>query len=328
MSKKSKIKTIALATLLLASSCSTIRTARYKLETKYSPNYSQEFSISETGSFNFKNDYSDEKILLLLHGWGGGIEDFMNPEDPKSQFKIADSIFNGRVLRGEYPSNYSSEHIFESFSDELEAYIQNYEYQTQGIKPEIVIAAHSYGGILGRHLAKEFPEYVTEVAFIGTPHDGLDAGWFQNLISRNYKKNIDEILVSDGKKLNSERHDSIEDLLKKTDFLESFNQNNESLETLYHFYIIKSTNNNSLLIPGPDDSLVSIKSAYPEELLQNGQFETVRFGSIVEFMGKEDHNTALENEEIMSRIFMDLKINNNEQYIIAPKYKDIEKIKF
>jgi hypothetical protein len=52
------------------------------------------------------------------------------------------------------------------------------------------------------------------------------------------------------------------------------NSKTDSLNVIYNFYVFISKKNNPL-VPGKDDGLIPIYSAYPYEDIKNGNFENV-----------------------------------------------------
>jgi pimeloyl-ACP methyl ester carboxylesterase len=285
--------------------------------------YRDVVSITPSGDFKIEEAGPGDDVLLLLHGFGTGEGVWGTREDRNSPLCIADEVFDGRVLVANYPSTESIDAIAIGLIAELE----KLERKCGGKPPKITVFAHSLGGEVARCMVRKKPELFREVALVSAPNTGLHFGIMTGYIFKYYYKHYEELMLRHGVCPRRENQDdfrtSMDDLHPGCDFMKEINAQREPfsvpLDVTYHFFVFCRTIPNNVFIPGKDDSLISPGSAYPYAFIKRGEFEHVRFGTVVCFRGDVNHYTLIYNPGIVRTILDTLKSDSESYASSDPK---------
>jgi hypothetical protein len=332
---KKKTKALALAGILTVSTltnnnCSSLikNTLNSFEDGKEMINFVKKvYSKENPGSFkiilseDFYKKINSEKIdrlLLFVHGFGSSYKKFGDEKEENSPLNLANKIYNGNVMLFDYSSNKKIPEIAKELISELEKISLNFKNEF----PKIDVVAHSMGGDVIRYAVRMKPEYFQVVNFIASPLSGINFGKFNKTLIKSYP----EILELEKREISN----NIEDLFVNSEMFKELNSKTDSLNVIYNFYVFISKKNNPL-VPGKDDGLIPIYSAYPYEDIKNGNFENVKIGNVLFFEGDVNHSSSLYNPSIMESILYfskNLDINNffyNPNNLVKPE--EIPKIK-
>ncbi|NMB66671.1 alpha/beta hydrolase [Candidatus Woesearchaeota archaeon] len=254
-------------------------------------------------------------LLLLVHGFGSSYKKFGDKDDEDSPLNIAYKIFDGNVILADYPSNKKVSEIAYSLLSDLEKISLEYNNQL----PKLHVLAHSMGGDVIRYMVRTKPEYFSVVDIVASPLSGINFGKFNKTLLKTYP----EILELERREI----ADNITDLFQGSEMFKELNTKTEPLDVTYNFYVFLSKKNNPI-VPGKDDNLIPIYSAYPYEEIINGNFEDVRIGNVLCFEGDVTHSSSLYNPSIFGSILYFSKKLDKSQNIKnnLPKLDDIPTI--
>ena len=332
--KVRKVKAITLAGILagstaLNSSCSTLlKTTLNSLEEGRNAisfvkkvyekeDFNSEIIFLNKEEFDKKMEENQIKdLLLLIHGYGSSYKKFGEVNEEDSPLNIADKVFDGNVLLANYSSNRTVREIALSLLSELEKISLNYKNKF----PRMHVLAHSMGGDVARYMVRLKPEYFKVVNFLASPLSGINFGKFNSSLIKTYP----ELLELE----KGEFADNIVDLFQGSEMFKELNKPTEPLDVTYNFYAFLSKKNNPL-IPGKDDGLVPVYSAYPYKEISEENFENVKIGNVLFFEGDTDHSSSVYNPSIIGSILyfsksLDEKIDLREN---LPRIDEISKIK-
>jgi hypothetical protein len=330
---KRKTKALTLAGVLTASiltnnSCSTLlkntlnsfqegRDAITFVKNVYTKNKESFTKIILPDNFNEKVKEGKVKdLLLLIHGFGSSYKKFGNKEDEDSPLNIADKIFDGNVILADYSSNKKVSEIAYSLLSDLE----KISLECDNKLPRLHVLAHSMGGDVIRYMVRVRPEYFSVVDIVASPLTGINFGKFNKTLLKTYP----EILELERKEIT----DNINDLFQGSEMFKELNTKTNPLDVIYNFYVFISKKNNPL-VPGKDDNLIPVYSAYPYEDIINGNFEDVKIGNVLCFEGDVTHSSSLYNSSIFGSILYFSKNLDKNQDIKnnLPKIDNIPTIK-
>jgi len=257
-----------------------------------------------------------KELLLLVHGFGSSYEKFGKEDDEDSPLNIANKIFDGNVILADYPSNKKVPEIAYNLLSQLEKISLNSENKL----PKLHVLAHSMGGDVIRYMVRAKPEYFSVVDLVASPLSGVDFGKFNSSVLKAYP----EILELERKEI----ADNIEDLFKGSEMFKELNTATKPLDVTYNFYVFISKKNNPI-VPGKDDGLIPVYSAYPYEDIINKNFEDVKIGNVLCFEGDITHSSSLYNPSIFGSILYFSKKLDKTQDIknSLPRIEEIPTIK-
>jgi hypothetical protein len=232
-------------------------------------------------------------------------------EETASRLSVMKEVYDNRVLIAGYPSNAGLDTIFPNFEKSLLDFINNYMEKNNGKKPRFFTLGHSMGVELSREFSRKNPGYIAHAGLWAGENDGLNMGPFTDFVREAYPKHLERILIEKGMPHTKENYQNIDDLIRGSSFLNELNTPTEPSDVEYNFYAVISKNDNPL-IPGEDDGVVSIESAYPFQLIKDKKFENVRIGDAIIFTGDVDHFSTT-NLFILRTILTSLK-SEKESY--------------
>ncbi len=277
----------------------------------------EDFGIAE------KKDESPEKpILFFIYGWGGSLDILLNEgkNEGFSKVDVMREVFENRMIMADYPSNLGIEPAFLGLENPFLEFVKTYSENNSGKKPKIILVGNSFGSQIARLFARKYSSYFEKAGFIAGLNDGLNLGVWTDFVRERFPKYMREVLLEDGKEATTGDYQSIRDILSGSDFFKKINTPTEKLNLEYNFYAFVSKKD-SWIIPGEDDNLTGLDSAYPMRLIREKKFENVDVGSVMVFKGDVDH-FSMNNLEILREIMESLK-SNNESFsyteIIVPK---------
>ena len=260
----------------------------------YCVNNDKDFFIRVPENFYSRMNGEDE-ILLMIHGFGSSADDLGSMDDPNSPVRVAADEFDGKILIANYPSKYTIQDV----SERLLSVLEDVRSKYPGEFPRMYVLGHSMGGEVARYMARSRPEYFRNVGLAGAPSEGVDFGAFTSYVSKNYPWLLD--LETKGERT------CIDDLFRGSDFFRKINTPTKPLDISYSFFAFVNDIDDNRIIPGPDDALVPLFSAYPYDMIRQKKFEDVQIDDLVIFEGDVNHHTFLFNPEIMRYMLRALK---------------------
>lgn len=272
------------------------RFAAHFFGSKYQRNIDKDFYITMPESLYSGLD-SDSRILLMIHGFGSSADDLGVTGDPNSPVAIASREYDGNILVANYPSRYTIEDISNTLMSKLEKIMSDFP----GRFPRIDVLGHSMGGEVARYMVREKPEYFRNVALVAAPSEGVDFGVFTSYVAKNYSWILD---------MNQDKRTCLDDLFRGSDFYDGcdgINKPTKLLDISYSFFAFVSTKYDNKFIPGEDDALVPLLSAYPYDQIRRGRFENVQIKDLVIFKGDVNHHTLLFNPYVVEYMLDCLK---------------------
>jgi hypothetical protein len=132
---------------------------------------------------------SDEKILLLIHGWGGSPEstwwDFLYAVENKTNDAAYLNEHYSKTVTFGYNSALHIKSNGELLANELKKLNKG--------RKNIDIVAHSMGGLVARVAIEKYgcDKYVRKVITLGTPHKGSPLGAYRNWLLAEKEKDLE-----------------------------------------------------------------------------------------------------------------------------------------
>jgi hypothetical protein len=318
-------KTAAIASLSLAlAGCSTLEKAVfnsnlgkegvYIVQYQYMSNFGKTGRI-ETYNLSQKDAFPEKPILFFLHGWSGNLDEYANKEIGTSRLDVMNDVFENRVIMADYSSAKGIDQIFSELDSSFDNFMDEYAENNSGNKPKLIIAGHSLGTQLTRLFVRNHVSDFNKAGLIAGVNEGFDLGMLNSSFKKIAPKYLEKI---SGKELTEEDSQSINDLMKGSDFFRRINTPTSPIDTQYNFYIFSSKKDN-FFIPGKDDGVTRVCSAYPYDLIQSGKFEDVLFSDVIVFEGAVDH--SFYNQNILRKILESLKSESTVSHAPIPLAK-------
>lgn len=255
----------------------------------------KEITFNNNGNIEYKEPTAnnDSKILLMVHGW---------ISDPTVWNSIIYKIKNEQDLEytGLWTFGYNSSL---SVEDNAAILIDALKNNSNGVKVDIV--SHSMGGLVSRSMI-EFQngsEYVNKLITLGTPHLGSPLAVLRNILGAFvFLDNMG------GLYLYNNSSQGFKDLQTNSNLI---NKLKTTQNPPVPYFLIAATNDpnqwvwsEERLLPGPDDGVVTVKSAtgVPESTV----------ASEINIPVGDAHNALLYEDKSYEQILEYLRLENSD----------------
>jgi len=281
-----------------------------RIKSGYINGINEQFKIEDFGIAEKKDDCSDKPILFFIYGWGGNLNELGEKKGwDFSRLEIMKEVFEDRVILADYPSTVGIETAFSNLEQLFLSFEKNYSENNSGKKPKIIISGHSFGSQIARLFIRKYNNFYFESGGeIGGINEGVSLGVLTNFARERLPKHMDEVLSSQGRKIKVEDYQILTDMMAGSEFFKRINTPTPPLNIKYDFYVF-SSKKDSWIIPGEDDQVTSVESAYPIQLIKENRFENVGVRSVMVFKGDVDHD-SIDNPEVLRMILKSLKSEN------------------
>jgi pimeloyl-ACP methyl ester carboxylesterase len=273
----------------------------YSVRYRYMNNFGKKSIIEDYGLAEKKDESPEKPIFFFIHGWASCLKEYSYEEKGQSRLDVMKDVFDSRVIMADYSSSRGIDSIFSELEDSFLNFNEEYSKNNSGKKPTFIIAGHSMGTSIERLFTRKYPDYFSKAGIIAGVNDGFSLGILRFPLEKLLPRYIDKLAK---RPLNREDYQSINDLMPGSDFLKRLNTATNPLSPEYNFYIF-SSQKDSFFIPGKDDHVTSVKSAYPLNLIEKNRFEKVRIGEVVVYEGAVSH--SLYNLDLLRNLLESLK---------------------
>jgi hypothetical protein len=286
----------------------------YFVQNRYMTNFGKTGRI-ETYNLSQKDSSPEKPILFFIHGWSSCLKDYSNEEIGTSRLDVMNEVFENRVIIADYSSARGIKQTFSELDSSFTEFMNEYSENNSGNKPNLIIAGHSMGTQLTRLFVRNHPSDFKKAGLIAGVSEGFNLG----MLNSSFKKMVPEYIGKiSGKELTEEDYQSIKDLMEGSPFFKEINTYTLPINIPYNFYILSSKKDN-FFIPGKDDGVTRVCSAYPYDLIKAGKFEDVLFGDVLIFEGAVNH--SFYNQNILRKILESLKSESTVSHTPIPLTK-------